>query len=64
LLNEAVILITDPFISVTQLAYLVDCQRGIVDRAHHSLMDYILFVTFFPHLGGADPAPCRFDAAV
>ena len=38
------------FFSFTQLAYLVDCQRGKVTAQQHNLMDYCLFVTFFPHL--------------
>ncbi len=38
------------FFSFTQLAYLVDCQRGVVSAKQHNLADYILFVTFFPHL--------------
>lgn len=36
------------FYTFTQVAYLVDCWRG---RAHdYRFMDYMLFVTFFPHL--------------
>jgi D-alanyl-lipoteichoic acid acyltransferase DltB (MBOAT superfamily) len=36
------------FFTFTQIAYLVDAYRGLT-RAHDSL-DYVLFVTFFPHL--------------
>ncbi len=36
------------FYTFTQVAYLVDCVRG---RAHlYGFWDYLLFVTFFPHL--------------
>jgi alginate O-acetyltransferase complex protein AlgI len=36
------------FFTFTQIGYLVDCRQGLVrDR---SLLNYILFVTFFPHL--------------
>ena len=36
------------FFTFTQIGYLVDVQQGVVqDR---SLLNYILFVTFFPHL--------------
>jgi D-alanyl-lipoteichoic acid acyltransferase DltB (MBOAT superfamily) len=36
------------FFTFTQIGYLVDCRQGLVrDR---SLLNYALFVTFFPHL--------------
>jgi alginate O-acetyltransferase complex protein AlgI len=36
------------FFTFTQIGYLVDCRQGLVrDR---SLLNYTLFVTFFPHL--------------
>jgi alginate O-acetyltransferase complex protein AlgI len=36
------------FYTFTQIGYLVDCRQGLVrDR---NLLDYTLFVTFFPHL--------------
>ncbi len=36
------------FFTFTQIGYLVDCQQGLVrDRG---LANYVLFVTFFPHL--------------
>ncbi len=36
------------FFTFTQIGYLIDVQQGVVqDR---SLLNYILFVTFFPHL--------------
>ncbi len=36
------------FFTFTQIGYLVDCSQGLVKRP--SLVDYLLFVTFFPHL--------------
>lgn len=36
------------FFTFTQIAYLVDCYRQEVKE--YSLLNYILFVTFFPHL--------------
>jgi D-alanyl-lipoteichoic acid acyltransferase DltB (MBOAT superfamily) len=36
------------FFTFTQIAYLVDAARGKTDK--YSLLDYCLFVTFFPHL--------------
>jgi alginate O-acetyltransferase complex protein AlgI len=36
------------FFTFTQMAYLVDCYRGEVKE--YSLVNYALFVTFFPHL--------------
>jgi alginate O-acetyltransferase complex protein AlgI len=36
------------FFTFTQLGYLVDCKQGVAkDRG---LLDYLVFVTFFPHL--------------
>jgi len=36
------------FFTFTQIGYLVDCRQGLVpDRG---LLNYVLFVTFFPHL--------------
>jgi alginate O-acetyltransferase complex protein AlgI len=36
------------FFTFTQIGYLVDCRQGLVrDR---NLLNYMLFVTFFPHL--------------
>jgi alginate O-acetyltransferase complex protein AlgI len=36
------------FFTFTQIGYLVDCREGLVrDRG---LLNYVLFVTFFPHL--------------
>jgi alginate O-acetyltransferase complex protein AlgI len=36
------------FFTFTQIGYLVDCRQGLVrDR---NLLNYVLFVTFFPHL--------------
>ncbi|MDG4576201.1 MAG: MBOAT family protein [Defluviicoccus sp.] len=36
------------FFTFTQIAYLVDAQQDKVSE--HGLVDYVLFVTFFPHL--------------
>lgn len=36
------------FFTFTQLAYLVDVRRGLASEAN--FLDYVLFVTFFPHL--------------
>jgi alginate O-acetyltransferase complex protein AlgI len=36
------------FFTFTQIGYLVDCQQGLVRE--RGLADYVLFVTFFPHL--------------
>ena len=36
------------FFSFTQIGYLVDCKDGITKS--NNFLDYLLFVTFFPHL--------------
>jgi len=36
------------FFTFTQIGFLVDCQQGMVKDKN--LLDYTLFVTFFPHL--------------
>lgn len=36
------------FFTFTQIGYVLDCADGSVE--HRNLFDYILFVTFFPHL--------------
>jgi alginate O-acetyltransferase complex protein AlgI len=36
------------FFTFTQIAYLVDCSKGRVTE--YSFINYVLFVTFFPHL--------------
>lgn len=36
------------FYTFLQIAYLVDCGRGRAER--YSFLDYVLFVSFFPHL--------------
>jgi D-alanyl-lipoteichoic acid acyltransferase DltB (MBOAT superfamily) len=36
------------FFTFTQIGYLVDCQQGLVRE--RGLANYVLFVTFFPHL--------------
>ena len=62
------------FFTFTQIGYLLDCRHGIAkDR---NLLDYVVFVTFFPHLIAgpilhngemmpqfADPKTYRFAAA-
>src|SRR5579864_7413379 len=35
------------FFTFTQIGYLIDCRRG--DIKEHGFLNYILFVTFFPH---------------
>ena len=36
------------FFTITQIAFLVDCYEGLVED--RKLLNYSLFVTFFPHL--------------
>ncbi len=36
------------FFTITQLLYLIDCRAGTVKD--HDIVDYALFVSFFPHL--------------
>ncbi|HEX9080613.1 MAG TPA: MBOAT family protein, partial [Desulfuromonadaceae bacterium] len=36
------------FFTITQIAFLVDAYEGLVEE--RNLLDYSLFVTFFPHL--------------
>jgi alginate O-acetyltransferase complex protein AlgI len=61
------------FFTFTQIGYLIDCRDGIAKD--HDLLDYVAFVTFFPHLIAgpilhngemmpqyANPATYRFDA--
>jgi alginate O-acetyltransferase complex protein AlgI len=36
------------FFTFTQIGYLVDCQQDLVKE--RNLLNYVLFVTFFPHL--------------
>lgn len=36
------------FFTFTQIGYLLDCKAGVVKE--RSLLSYVLFVTFFPHL--------------
>ena len=36
------------FYTFTQIAFLVDCRRGLVSE--RSFVHYVLFVTYFPHL--------------
>lgn len=38
------------FFTLTQVAYLVDCYRGEVALESRGLVNYALFVSFFPHL--------------
>ncbi len=61
------------FFTFTQIGYLVDCRQGLVRE--RGLINYLLFVSFFPHLIAgpilhhreimpqfADPATYRFKA--
>ena len=61
------------FFTFTQIGYLLDCRHGIAED--RGLLDYVVFVTFFPHLIAgpilhngemmpqfADPATYRFSA--
>ncbi len=61
------------FFTFTQILFLVDCRQDMAK--HHGALDYVLFVTFFPHLIAgpilhhrdmmpqfADPATYRFRA--
>ncbi len=36
------------FFTFTQIGYLVDCRQGLVEE--RGFLNYVLFVTFFPHL--------------
>lgn len=36
------------FFSITQILALVDCHEGVIEK--HNILDYALFVSFFPHL--------------
>lgn len=38
------------FFTLTQLAYIVDCYRNEVTDERHTIINYTLFVSFFPHL--------------
>jgi D-alanyl-lipoteichoic acid acyltransferase DltB (MBOAT superfamily) len=72
-LHDIVLPLGISFFTFTQLGYLLDCRHGIAkDR---DLLDYVVFVTFFPHLIAgpilhngemmpqfADPATYRFSA--
>ncbi len=46
--GSVVLVLGISFFTFTQIGYLVDCRQGLVrDR---SFINYVLFVTFFPHL--------------
>src|SRR6478752_751526 len=38
------------FFTFTQIAYLADCYKGKIPTGKHNPRDYLLFVSFFPHL--------------
>lgn len=38
------------FFTFTQIAYLADCLQKKIEPHEHTARDYILFVSFFPHL--------------
>ncbi len=46
--GEIVLPLGISFFTFTQIGFLVDCQQGLVRE--RNLLDYVLFVTFFPHL--------------
>ncbi len=46
--GSVVLAIGISFFTFTQIGYLVDCRQGLVRE--RSLLNYVLFVTFFPHL--------------
>jgi alginate O-acetyltransferase complex protein AlgI len=46
--NNVILPLGISFFTFTQLGYLVDCKQGLVKES--SLINYLLFVTFFPHL--------------
>ena len=47
-MNELILPLGISFFTFTQIGYLLDCRSGIVKE--RSLLSYVLFVTFFPHL--------------
>lgn len=47
-LQEIALPLAISFFTFTQIIYLVDSYRG--ETAHYGLLNYSLFVTFFPHL--------------
>ena len=46
--GEVILPLGISFFTFTQIGYLVDCQQGLVRE--RGLLNYSLFVTFFPHL--------------
>lgn len=47
-MNDLILPLGISFFTFTQIGYLLDCRLGIVKE--RSLLSYVLFVTFFPHL--------------
>ncbi|MGU7770237.1 MBOAT family O-acyltransferase [Burkholderia sp. MR1-5-21] len=47
-MNTPILPLGISFFTFTQIGYLLDCRSGIVRE--RSLLSYVLFVTFFPHL--------------
>ena len=47
-MHELILPLGISFFTFTQIGYLVDCRSGVVKEK--SLLSYVLFVTFFPHL--------------
>jgi D-alanyl-lipoteichoic acid acyltransferase DltB (MBOAT superfamily) len=47
-MHELILPLGISFFTFTQIGYLLDCRSGIVKE--RSLLSYVLFVTFFPHL--------------
>ena len=48
MLNPVILPLGISFYTFTQIGYLVDCRQGMAKE--RGLLDYCLFVTFFPHL--------------
>lgn len=47
-MHELILPLGISFFTFTQIGFLLDCRSGIVKE--RSLLSYVLFVTFFPHL--------------
>jgi D-alanyl-lipoteichoic acid acyltransferase DltB (MBOAT superfamily) len=47
-LDDIILPLGISFFTFTQIGFLLDCRAGIVKE--RSLLSYVLFVTFFPHL--------------
>lgn len=47
---EIILPIGISFFTFTQIAFLVDCHRGLAGDGEYSFTHYTLFVSYFPHL--------------